>query len=63
MTLDEINNSIQQQNDLISKSEGEINRNNALIGRKQTQIDQLNRKIKDKLTRSGGVSGIDTYNV
>ncbi len=58
--MDDINNAIQQQNEQITKSEGEINRNNALIERKQTQIDQLNRKMKDKLTRLGGVSILQT---
>lgn len=53
-TLDDISQTMQKQNNLITKSEGEISRNNALIGRKQTQIDQLNRKIKDKMSQNGG---------
>ena len=55
-TMEDMNTSIQQQNDLITKSEAEIGRNNALIERKQTQIDQLNRKIKAKMSKLGGVS-------
>jgi peptidoglycan hydrolase CwlO-like protein len=55
-SLDEMNVSTHQQNELISKSEGLITRNNALIERKQTQIDQMNKKIDHKLSSMDGVS-------
>jgi len=47
----------QQQNKLISHSGAEITRHNALIERKQTQIDQLNKKIDQKLSKLELVSG------
>ena len=55
-SLDEMNISTHQQNELISKSEAVITRNNALIERKQTQIDQMNKKIDQKLSSMDGVS-------
>ena len=55
-SLDEMNVSAHQQNELISKSEGLITKNNALIERKQTQIDQMNKKIDHKLSSVDGVS-------
>ena len=55
-SLDEMNISTHEQNELISKSEGLITRNNALIERKQTQIDQMNKKIDHKLSSIDGVS-------
>ena len=55
-SLDEMNISTHQQNELISKSEAMITKNNALIERKQTQIDQMNKKIDHKLSSMDGVS-------
>lgn len=55
-SLDEMNISTHQQNELISKSEAMIARNNALIERKQTQIDQMNKKIDQRLSSMDGVS-------
>lgn len=49
---------MEQQNLLISRAEAEIIRNNAFVERKQTQIDQLNKKIEQALSKLGGVSTI-----
>jgi len=37
--------------------DSEIARHNTLIERKQTQIDKLNKKIDQKLSKMEGVSG------
>ena len=55
-SLDEQNAAMQLQNNLISKAEMEITKNNALVERKQTQVDQLNKKIDQTLSKLGGVS-------
>ena len=53
--LDEQAAAMQTQHKLTSHSEAEITRNNALVERKQTQIDQLNKKIDQKLSKMEGV--------
>ena len=47
-TLHEQQEALQKQNELISHTDVEITRNNA---RKQTQIDQMNNKINQKLSK------------
>lgn len=54
-SLDEQNAAMQQQNKLISTAEMEITKNNVLVQRKQTQVDQLNKKIDITTSRLGGV--------
>ena len=54
--LNDQNEAIQKQNSLITMSEAEIVRNSALIERKQTQTDQLNKKILLKISKMEGVS-------
>ena len=54
--LDDQNEALQKQNNLITTSEAEIVRNSALIERKQTQTDQLNKKILLKISKMEGVS-------
>lgn len=54
--LDDQNETLQTQNNLITVSETEIVRNSALIERKQTQTDQLNKKILLKISKMEGVS-------
>ena len=55
--MDARNKQIEEQNALITQSEAEIARNIHLIERKQTQIDQLNKKISQMMTKTEGVSG------
>ena len=45
-------------NGQISKSESEIVKNNALIERKQTQIDQLNKRIDLHISKLDGVGNV-----
>ena len=45
-----------RQNKFRSQAESEIGHNNALIERKQTQIDQFNKKIAQKMNKMDGVS-------
>ncbi|KAL5473502.1 hypothetical protein EMCRGX_G027992 [Ephydatia muelleri] len=52
--LNDQNEAIQKQNSLITMSEAEIVRNSALIERKQTQTDQLNKKILLKISKMEG---------
>jgi predicted nucleic acid-binding Zn-ribbon protein len=54
--LDEQNAAVQQHNKLITRAEMEIVKNNALVERKQTQVDQLNKKIDFATSKLGGVS-------
>ena len=55
-SVDEQNAAMQNYNTLISRAEREITKNNALVERKQTQIDQLNKKIDQTMSKLGGVS-------
>lgn len=54
--LNDQNEAMQKQNCLITMSEADIVRNSALIERKQTQTDQLNKKILLKISKMEGVS-------
>jgi len=56
--LDEQNTNIQKRNILISSAETEMVKNQSRIERKQTQIDQLNKKIGVIAAETGGVSSI-----
>ena len=51
-----LNEEIHQKNETISKIENEIVKRNAIIERKQSTIDQYNKKI-DQLRSKDGVSG------
>ena len=59
--LDEQNTSIQKRNTLISSVETEMVKNQSRIERKQTQIDQLNKKIGVIAAETGGVSRVAVF--
>lgn len=52
--MDNLNEEIHQKNGTISMIEGEIVKRNAIIERKQSTIDQFNKKI-DQLRNKDGV--------
>ena len=57
MVLDELDEEIRQKNEIISKSEAEIVKRNAVIERKQGVIDQYNKKLEQMIAQAG-VSGL-----
>ena len=52
--MDNLNEEIHQKNATISKIEGEIVKRNAIIERKQSTIDQYNKRI-DQMRNKDGV--------
>lgn len=52
--MDSLNEEIHQKNATISKIEGEIVKRNAIIERKQSTIDQYNKRI-DQMRNKDGV--------
>lgn len=59
--LDDIDIEIKSKNDIITRSEQETTKRNAIIERKQGQIDQLNKKL-ELLISQAGVSSNPTRN-
>lgn len=55
---DELERDIRSKNDLIGRAEQEASKRNAVIERKQTTIDQYNKRL-DQLVTSSGVRGDD----
>ena len=51
--MDELDEEIRAKNDIITKSENEIGKRNALIGRKQGVIDQYNKKLEALIAEAG----------
>uniref|UniRef100_H2XUM1 Coiled-coil domain-containing protein 40 n=1 Tax=Ciona intestinalis TaxID=7719 RepID=H2XUM1_CIOIN len=51
---EELESDISSKNDLISRAEQEASKRNAIIERKQTAIDQYNKKLEQLLANSGG---------
>ena len=64
--VDRQNASMLQINDTISQAETEVTKNNAKVERKQTQIDQLNKKISPLVAKLGMVGygdGMGLYHI
>ena len=51
--LTELDFQIQSQNDIINKSEMEIVKRNAIIERKQNQVDLMNKKLNQMIAAAG----------
>ena len=49
----DLDNQIAQKNDIISHSEAEIVKRNAIIERKQNIIDQFNKKLEQMISKAG----------
>ena len=57
-----LNKLVDDRNAAISHSEAEIVKRNVIIERKQSQIDQINKKIDKILTDRGGVRSTSSLN-
>ena len=49
----DLDNQIAQKNEIISRSEAEIVKRNAIIERKQNIIDQFNKKLEQMISKAG----------